>query len=223
MKFFPIVLVTVGLAYSNTVSAQWWNPFGPSTYEDCILEGMKTARNRDAVSAVQYACLEKFPPKSRSMGEVETGSARMEALRKKCKIPKKSDGKTLLGINSKRPRIVDAVNNLTRLKLDLPVYGSPKISFQNRNDFSVTAVALGFTAKRQCPTDSDSKDYEAIIVCADGSAIERGVGAGTYGSLLCPEEAKNFQMGYCAVAVRVEAPMSRDEMVQIMDRYKLCD
>lgn len=223
MKPLPIVAAFIGLAFPNAVLAQWWNPFGPSNYEDCVLEGMKTARNRDAVRAVRYACLEKFPPKSRSKKEIEAESAREEELRKKCKIPEDADENSLLGINSKRPRIIDAVNNLTRLKLENSAYGSPKISFQNRNDFSVTSVAIGFTNKKQCPTESDSPDYEATVICADTNFAARGVGAGTYGSLLCQDEAKNFQMGYCAVGIRVEDPVSRNDLAQILNRYGLCD
>jgi hypothetical protein len=223
MKLFFLSILVIGLSSPMPSFAQWWNPFGPSTYEDCILEGMKTARTRDAVRAVQYACLEKFPPKERSKREIEAESNQYEAIRKKCKIPKNSDGTELVGITAKRPRVIEAVNKLTSLKLDTPTYGEPRLSFQNRNDFNVTAVAIGFTKKKQCPQESDSTDYEAKIICKDTSYVPRGVGGGVYGSLTCQNEAKKFQMGYCAVAIRVERPLSRDELVQVMDQYGLCD
>ncbi|MBT8587838.1 hypothetical protein G6675_06080 [Polynucleobacter paneuropaeus] len=37
--------------------------FGPSTYDDCILEGVKSAKTDLAISAVYQACRNKFPEK----------------------------------------------------------------------------------------------------------------------------------------------------------------
>lgn len=36
--------------------------FGPSNYDDCVLEGVKNAKTDAAVSAVISACTNKFPP-----------------------------------------------------------------------------------------------------------------------------------------------------------------
>ena len=42
--------------------AQWWNPFEPKTFEDCVLENLQGAPN-DAKHVIYAMCLEKFPPK----------------------------------------------------------------------------------------------------------------------------------------------------------------
>lgn len=34
--------------------------FGPSNYEDCVLEGLKTARTKEAVNSVHSMCRRKF-------------------------------------------------------------------------------------------------------------------------------------------------------------------
>lgn len=36
--------------------------FGPSNYDDCVLEGVKNAKTDAAVNAVRSACYNKFPP-----------------------------------------------------------------------------------------------------------------------------------------------------------------
>lgn len=38
-----------------------WSPFGPKTYEDCILQGMKGVTSDVAARTIQAACSEKFP------------------------------------------------------------------------------------------------------------------------------------------------------------------
>ena len=44
-----------------SAEAYAWSFFGPKTYEDCILQGMKGVTSDVAAGAVQRACLTKFP------------------------------------------------------------------------------------------------------------------------------------------------------------------
>jgi len=208
--------------FSPAATAQWWNPFGPKSYEDCVLEGVKTAKTRDAVTAVQYACLEKFPPKGRSDREISREAEQLSALAKKCRLPDDADGKSVIGVSKERPQIQRAVNNLTNLKFGNQS-GVPRISFQNRNHFSVTVVALGFTRSKSCPVEGTSREYEAVVICADWSPYPTGIGAGLYGTLTCQKEANSFSIGYCPVGLRVENPYSRVDLAKVLDRYGLCD
>jgi len=53
--FLAILLSAIQVSHVN---AGW---FGPSNYEDCILEGIPTARTDLAVKMVMDACMDKFP------------------------------------------------------------------------------------------------------------------------------------------------------------------
>ena len=52
--------------YSNTAYASW---FGPDNYEDCILEGIPTAKTDLAVQLVMSTCRDKFPSKKKADGK----------------------------------------------------------------------------------------------------------------------------------------------------------
>ena len=47
----------------NTAYASW---FGPDNYEDCILEGIPTAKTDMAVRLVRSTCRDKFPSKKKA-------------------------------------------------------------------------------------------------------------------------------------------------------------
>lgn len=47
--------------------------FGPSSYEDCVLEGLKTAKTENAVSSLHYVCRKKFPEQKRVVEKVRCG------------------------------------------------------------------------------------------------------------------------------------------------------
>jgi len=59
MKLFLLSLLVIGLSSPTPLSAQWWNPFGPKTVEECIAEGGKTARTETAMKFVIRNCYEK--------------------------------------------------------------------------------------------------------------------------------------------------------------------
>lgn len=54
-----VSLVMMSIFLSNPACA---GLFGPSNYDDCVLEGVKSARSDVAVYAVRAACYNKFPP-----------------------------------------------------------------------------------------------------------------------------------------------------------------
>ena len=51
--------ITLGLVLTTgSVNAGW---FGPSNFEECILDGMKGVASDSAAYAIAYACRSKFP------------------------------------------------------------------------------------------------------------------------------------------------------------------
>lgn len=54
-----LYLVVITSFTSNIVYADW---FGPKSYDDCILEGMRGVTSDLAAREVKMACLRKFPP-----------------------------------------------------------------------------------------------------------------------------------------------------------------
>ena len=58
---FPKVIFSVFLftLQITDVAAQWWNPFEPKTYDECILENMKGVSSDEAAKEIRYSCLKK--------------------------------------------------------------------------------------------------------------------------------------------------------------------
>ena len=56
------LLITI-LLFLSSVSLSHAGLFGPSNYEECVLENVKTAQTDRAVSVVIMTCLDKFPQK----------------------------------------------------------------------------------------------------------------------------------------------------------------
>lgn len=53
-----LVVILIAMALSGQATA---GLFGPSTYDDCILDGVKEAKTELAVKAVYQSCRNKFP------------------------------------------------------------------------------------------------------------------------------------------------------------------
>ena len=58
MKYHLTVALTFACLSGHTQAAL----FGPSNYDDCVLEGVKNAKTDAAVNAVMMSCYNKFPP-----------------------------------------------------------------------------------------------------------------------------------------------------------------
>lgn len=52
----------VGVAFACLSGLAHAGLFGPSNFDDCVLEGVKNAKTDTAVNAVMMACANKFPP-----------------------------------------------------------------------------------------------------------------------------------------------------------------
>ena len=58
MKKIIFLMTTLAIAFESSGGL-----FGPSTFEECLLDNMKNAKTDNAVSAVKSACAMKFPIK----------------------------------------------------------------------------------------------------------------------------------------------------------------
>ncbi len=67
-----ILLVTGAQFFASDSKSGWW---GPSTYEECILENMKGITSDHAAAAVQAACRKKFPEKAQTGTSGSTGES----------------------------------------------------------------------------------------------------------------------------------------------------
>jgi hypothetical protein len=65
------ILIAFALLLSPSISHS--QLFGPRTYEDCVLEGVKSARTDRAISAVYEMCRGKFP-RNRNQSSVKLPS-----------------------------------------------------------------------------------------------------------------------------------------------------
>ena len=65
-----VALISMAQFASIEAKAGWW---GPSTYEECILDNMKGVTSDTAAAQVAAACRAKFPPKTQNAPVQNTG------------------------------------------------------------------------------------------------------------------------------------------------------
>lgn len=71
MKNFASLLTTLILAISSSAHASL---FGPSNFEECVLQGLKDAKTDYAAKFVEAMCLKKFPISDKSATSTLIGS-----------------------------------------------------------------------------------------------------------------------------------------------------
>lgn len=71
-SIFLVLIFPIGNCYAG------W--FGPSNYDECILEKMKEAKTNSATFAIAAACRSKFPNKVRDVAEEPTQELPSEAI-----------------------------------------------------------------------------------------------------------------------------------------------
>ncbi|MBU3547467.1 hypothetical protein [Polynucleobacter sp. MWH-Jannik1A5] len=169
--------------------------FGPSNYDECILDGVKKANNKAAVHAVYDVCERKFPSPEDKKTERER-----KALIKKCRISEKVDSTiSYIGLQN-TPEVWSAIENIKNIKLVADGY-TPVVKFQNNNQSGISGLMLGMGVKgKSCPTNY--AEYDATFYCG-GSWEGAGVSPNSYGSVPCPEEVKNFsRKSFCIIGLR---------------------
>ena len=129
--------------------------FGPSNYEECILEGMKGVASDQAARAVMAACRKKFP---------EPPGPKYE--------PPRYAGFSIL--NSYSPAVDAMVTSIDvrKLRIVRTDYGGYlALDVTNRNDFEIAAVQVALLKKRGQCSRSDA-DYAEMYGC-EGRAPAR--------------------------------------------------
>ena len=215
-----LIAAAVVVAVSAFALAQWWSPFGPSTYEDCILQGTRGMTSDDGVALVRSACESKFNNKDTSGNPFSDAlTFAKTSLLKSCNIPDDATSHSAFSV-SMLPKLQEAANKIEKRKID--GFIEQEFSFQNKNKFSISSVALGFTSKDggNCPTETS--DYDAVFICTGF------VGSGTYGTMQCPKKMYEFSNdhSFCVAALQpgdVMEAKSRTEIASIFEKLGLCD
>ena len=61
LKKIKLLLILIGLIFAMAVGrSHAWSVFGPNNYDDCVLEGLKTAKTDLAAVLVKQSCANKF-------------------------------------------------------------------------------------------------------------------------------------------------------------------
>jgi len=133
IKIFAIVILYG--AYSSSYAGL----FGPSNYEECVLENMKGIQSNTAAGAVMQACRKKFPQKVESNNA--GGNPRID-------LWNGGYGPTLLN------------------KVDLISRNGNSVTVTNKNTFTLAGIYVGITSSKpnSCPTAKE--DYKEIYYCS---------------------------------------------------------
>ena len=74
------------LTTHSTSFAQWWNPLEPKDFDECVIKNLKSGMGEDAVTALRYSCMKKYPPKVSEADKL--AAQKSEEKFKKCRIEK---------------------------------------------------------------------------------------------------------------------------------------
>ncbi len=161
-------------------TANAWSLFGPQNYDQCVREGLTDLATKLQLRTLIASCSSEFSHRKEDMGQFDD---ELEG----CGIN--------LSINSylpiENPKTREIINKLTAVKIQKKsrlLY----LSFQNRNDFSIAELRVGF-----CNYESCVSGYDAAI---DFVEVSGGVKSGSYGTLVnidnaaLIEEYKNYSI-----------------------------
>lgn len=201
-----------------SVYAQWWNPLAPKDYDDCVIKNLKSGMGEDAVRALQYSCMQKYPPKSTA--EEIIADKKADERYKKCGLDK-DHYKThmFLALGSRASyKTSEILSKLKTLKYDGT---SNKVGFQNMNSFGISGVMVGFTTDKQCPQTTDAYQYSTYC---NSYTTESGVSPNAYGSLSCgqlPKEAK--ALGFCPIGYSPMYNKFNESLLDFFETNQYCN
>lgn len=158
MKFIYFLLIVF---FPLSVKAGW---FGPSNYEECVIEGVKTAKNQAAVAAVNNACNLKFNSNLEYdqqflFSSLSSFRPALNALLAKIEI---------LGMGIKKSEYVD-INFY--VKKDVKEYLGVQV--MNRNDFSISGIEVGVTKFNLSNCSPYLNDYNLVVACSGNAEPRR--------------------------------------------------
>lgn len=215
---FAFTLGTV-LVFASAGAHAWL--FGPKTYEECIIDGAKSAKTNDAMSAIRSACFSKFQEVSDYNSKENINKReRGEIVRKKCRLELADDldGRRLFSPH-KRPSVAQDISNLKSISFDP---GMNAISFQNNSRVPIAAVIVGFgPVGKNCSFDHTS--YQATLICGL-SDFRNGIPRSAYGSLPCQSETKRFRgSSYCIIGIGPATEPLTSPLSDVMNQAGWCE
>jgi hypothetical protein len=161
-NFIQIKLQLFIIATTLACSSHAWTLFGPKNFEDCVLDGVKSAKTEQASNAVIMACRNKFPPKSNPSAAPKIESP---------------EHFIFSGLGSNRPQLNLLINNikinhLKVIQTGTNVYGVKSYDYghylsaeiTNRNEFPITGIEIGLSGGKGNCTMND-RDYSEIYTC----------------------------------------------------------
>jgi hypothetical protein len=147
--------------------------FGPSNFDECIFQNMKGVKSDTAANAIIYACRKKFPNKIEQPSiNIRDGYPRIDLWNK---TPKED---ILLQFSAKAPR-----NN---------GYGGTVLSVTNKSSIDIMSVYIG-TIKNGNSCERLKENYDEIYEC------KGNISANTTNEVTC---AALLKKGWCVVGVK---------------------
>jgi len=212
------ILLALGVVLVSPLAyAQWWNPFGPKNYDECVLDKIKDVHGEEAVAALKESCMNKFPPES-----TPAEKAAYEALakrRKACGIADE-DYKTqiLFSVDPSKPRgrvVADLISNLSKISKSYDQFW-----FQNNNSFAVRAVQVGFSKNKDLRSWR-SQDFDLTVYC--GTQYEAVLG-NSYGHLTCqPVSSDANTMYFWIIGISPVYDHFNSELPDFMEAHGMCN
>lgn len=219
MKSTLLTIVVLNFLATHSISyAQWWNPLEPKDFDECVIKNLKSGIGEEAVKALRYSCMQKYPPKTTAAEKLAEKKA--EEKQKKCGIEK--DHYTthmFLSLGSRNTyKTSEIISKFKTFEYDGT---SNKVSFQNMNSFGISGIMVGFTTDKKCPQKTD--EYRFSTYCNTFST-ERGVASSAYGSLSCgqlPKEAK--VMGFCPIGYSPMYNQFNESLLDFLEQNSYCN
>jgi len=180
-----IIFFATSILFANQASA---GIFGPSNFEECVLENLKNAKNELAVRAVYAMCGDKFDKPSKSSNPTEKPSEKM-----------------FTGLHNSRPTLHALINKIeittskiekSRSSAQLPY--TLKLYVTNRNDFLVEAVSVAILKSGKKTCSWEEKDYAEFYVCVGDV---HGYGSGAMECDIPNVNNRPAGWGYCITGI----------------------
>jgi hypothetical protein len=215
------MFIAIGCIFVPFASyGQWWNPLAPKDYNECIIKNMKSGMGEDAVRALQYACIQKYPAPKESQSSINERNKRDERY-SKCRIAKDHyKAHMIIGVEArnsyKTNQVLEGIKNF---RFDGQ---SNAVSFQNMNGFGISGIQIGFTTSKNC--HKEIEDYAYSAYCTGSRGTENGVASHSFGSLSCsniPKEAKS--MGICKIGYSPFYDQFNDSLVEFLEINGYCN
>ncbi len=220
MKKILMCLFLVSLTISDSLYAQWYNPFkSKKTPEDCILEKIKDVRGEDAIRLLTSTCWEKYGNNYESSPSEVRASKLKDQRYKKCGISSDHYKSHFFYTNFNASikdavRINKVIENLKNRKIELN-----GIEFQNNNNFGISGVLLGFTNSKTCLPKLE--DYDLTFYCMSYTT-KNGVNRTSFGKIQCNLPRASIGKGFCILGYSPTYDQFDDSLLEFSENNGMC-